>query len=110
MVKRQVWAVCVGMLFGGAAAAQPSPDTERYPLAPEMPGVVVSQGQGNRPTATVTAMNLKTVSHQAPAAPAPVITAVSISTPSVVTVPTIVRVALLPAAKAGIVQSPVALL
>ena len=78
MMKRQVWAVWAGMLFGGTAAAQPSLDTERYPLAPEMPGVVVSQAQGSgRPTATVTAMHLKPVSHQTPgaAAPAPVITA-----------------------------------
>ncbi len=76
MMKRQVWAVCAGMLFGGVAAAQPSLDTERYPLAPAMPGVVVSQAQGSgRPTATVTAMNLKTVSHQTPGSAAPVMTA-----------------------------------
>ena len=74
-MKRQLWAACIGVLFGGAAVAQPSLETERYPLAPAMPGVVVSQPQG-RPTATVTAITLKPVAYQTPGAiPAPVISA-----------------------------------
>lgn len=42
-MQRHGWAFCLGLLAIGAAAAQPPADLERYPPAPNLPGVVIGQ-------------------------------------------------------------------
>jgi hypothetical protein len=42
-MQRHGWAFCLGLLAIGSAAAQPPADLERYPPAPDLPGVVVGQ-------------------------------------------------------------------
>jgi hypothetical protein len=42
-MRRHGWAFCLGAILAGAAAAQPPADEERYPPAPDLPGVVVGQ-------------------------------------------------------------------
>ena len=77
-MKRQAWALCLGVVFGGTSLAQPPAEAERYPQAPEMPGTIVSKPTGAaRPTATVTEMQIKPVQFQNPAQPTvpPVLTA-----------------------------------
>ncbi|WP_020472113.1 hypothetical protein [Zavarzinella formosa] len=87
-MKRQGWALCIGMVVGGTAVAQPPADGERYPPAPEMPGVVISKPSGDRPTVTVTEMNVKPVTYQntAPVLPAPTLTATQLPYTNVATV------------------------
>jgi hypothetical protein len=58
------------MLVGGAALAQPPADSERYPPAPELPGVVVGQTAGNRPIITADALTTRRTSLK-PAEPGP---------------------------------------
>src|SRR5947208_5008848 len=48
-MQRQGWAFCLGLLVSGLAAAQPPADGERYPPAPDLPGVVVGQTGGGKP-------------------------------------------------------------
>lgn len=52
-MKRHGWALGLGMLVSGAALAQPPADSERYPPAPDLPGVVVSKSQHGRPVGKV---------------------------------------------------------
>ena len=52
-MKRHGWAFGLGLLVSGAALAQPPADSERYPPAPDLPGVVVGQSQKGRPVGKV---------------------------------------------------------
>ena len=52
-MKRHGWALGLGLLVSGAALAQPPADSERYPPAPDLPGVVVSKSQKGRPAGKV---------------------------------------------------------
>jgi hypothetical protein len=51
-MRRHGWALCLGALLTGTAAAQPPAGEERFPPAPELPGEVVGQLPAPRPTAT----------------------------------------------------------
>jgi hypothetical protein len=42
-MRRHGWALCLGALLTGVAAAQPPANEERFPPAPDLPGQVVSQ-------------------------------------------------------------------
>jgi hypothetical protein len=48
-MQRHGWAFCLGMLALASAAAQPPADSERYPPAPNLPGIVVSQPTSTQP-------------------------------------------------------------
>lgn len=92
-MKRRIWALCLGVVTGSSAMAQPPAETERYPLAPEMPGTVVSKPvPGARPTATVTEMQIKPAAFQNPATPfvqqAPVVTATQLPYSTTITAQT----------------------
>lgn len=42
-MRRHGWALCLGALLAGSAAAQPPAGDERFPPAPDLPGQVVGQ-------------------------------------------------------------------
>lgn len=52
-MMRHGWALGLGFLVSGAALAQPPADSERYPPAPDLPGMVVSKTQKGRPVGKV---------------------------------------------------------
>jgi hypothetical protein len=71
-MQRQGWAFCLGLLVAGLAAAQPPADGERYPPAPDLPGVVVSQNGGGKPVGKAAQDRPKVIGVQADEpAPAP---------------------------------------
>jgi hypothetical protein len=51
-MRRQGWALCLGLFVGGTVAAQPPATGGRNPPAPQMPGEVIAQTPGNRPVTT----------------------------------------------------------
>ncbi len=55
-MRRHGWAFGLGLFVNSAAIAQPPADSERYPLAPDLPGVVVGQSQYGRPVGKVVAI------------------------------------------------------
>lgn len=72
-MRRHGWALCLGLLLGGTAAAQPPADLERYPPAPDLPGKAVGR-PSPRPVATAAGLptrpgGVKPAGGQAPAAP-----------------------------------------
>jgi hypothetical protein len=48
-MRRHGWTLCLGLLVGGPAAAQPPAAGESSPPAPDLPGVVVAQEKGVLP-------------------------------------------------------------
>lgn len=69
-MTRATWSLGLGIALCGTSFAQPTPETERFPLAPEMPGVVVSQpSTGARPVVNVTSMYMKPTTSVNTAAP-----------------------------------------
>lgn len=70
-MRRHGWTFCLGLLVGGPALAQPPADTERFPPAPDLPGVVVSQPAGGRPVATAGPVSIRSSSYKPSDAPAP---------------------------------------
>ena len=50
-MQRHGWAFCLGVLAIGSAMAQPPADLERYPPAPDLPGVVVGKSESTILTA-----------------------------------------------------------
>ncbi|HJZ94100.1 MAG TPA: hypothetical protein VKE40_24715, partial [Gemmataceae bacterium] len=51
-MRRQGWALCLGLFVGGTVAAQPPATGGRIPPAPQMPGEVIAQTPGSRPVTT----------------------------------------------------------
>jgi hypothetical protein len=51
-MRRQGWALCLGLFVGGTVAAQPPATGGRNPPAPQMPGEVIAQTPGSRPVTT----------------------------------------------------------
>ena len=49
-MRRQGWALCLGMLAGGSAMAQSPTTGERNPPPPELPGKVIAQAPAPRPS------------------------------------------------------------
>ena len=65
-MRRHGWAVCLGIFWGGTALAQPPAEAERFPLAPDLPGAVVSKvaaspTSGGRPVVTATHLPMAVV-------------------------------------------------
>lgn len=72
-MRRHGWALCLGLLLGGTAAAQPPADLERYPPAPDRPGTAVGR-PSPRPVATAAGLpvrptGVKPAGGQAPMTP-----------------------------------------
>lgn len=65
-MRRHGWALCLGALLTGSAAAQPPASEERFPPAPDLPGEVV--GQLPAPRAATTPADPKDAKPVAPAA------------------------------------------
>jgi len=70
-MQRHGWAFCLGLLVSGLAAAQPPADGERYPPAPDLPGVVVGQTGAGKPVSKAAPDRPTVVSIQADE-PAPI--------------------------------------
>jgi hypothetical protein len=64
-MQRHGLAFCLGLLVSGVAAAQPPADSERYPPAPDLPGIVVGQANGGKPIGKTMLAAPKVVSVQA---------------------------------------------
>ena len=73
-MQRHGWTFCLGLLACGLASAQPPANLERYPPAPDLPGVVVGQSSGgklvSKPTQKSPAVINVQVSEPADAPPA----------------------------------------
>jgi hypothetical protein len=61
-MRRQGCALFFGLLVGGAAIAQPPADLERYPPAPELPGVVVGKTPSDRPVVSASPLTVRRTS------------------------------------------------
>ncbi len=68
-MQRQGWAFCLGLLLTGLAAAQPPAEGERYPPAPDLPGVVVGTTNSGKPVGAADPSTTKLASVQ-PSEPA----------------------------------------
>jgi hypothetical protein len=64
-MQRHGWTFCFGLLVSGFAAAQPPADSERYPPAPDLPGIVVGKTNTGKPAVSIPAAEPKVVSIQA---------------------------------------------
>lgn len=69
-MQRHGWTFCLGLLVIGLASAQPPADLERYPPAPDLPGVVVGQSNAAKAATKPTSGDAKLVSAN-PDEPAP---------------------------------------
>jgi hypothetical protein len=86
-MRRQGWALCLGMFLGGSVLAQPAPQEERFPPAPDLPGVVVSKPTG-KTDGTVKPLTVQRASSnvtQTPTLPAPLVTTPVPSTNTITT-------------------------
>jgi hypothetical protein len=68
-MRRHGWALYLGLLAGAPAVAQPPADSERFPPPLDLPGIVVSQPRGSRPTVTVATQPISLNSQNLPSLP-----------------------------------------
>lgn len=72
-MRRHGWALCLGTVLAGSAAAQPPAGAERLPPAPDLPGEVVGRQPGATTPAPVDGLVVKPIAPPAGPLPAEVL-------------------------------------